>query len=151
MNGFKDDMIWYTNFSIDPDGWNYIRKAYNFSDVCREVGGIISLGLTCGHIMVMLFNYYKLELKLLKNHNKMFPSDDMIYSGDQGFIPMGLKLLFYEIFKKCRYKNSKLDQINKNVYHAAFHDFDLNQILRIGANYKGQQKLKERVKSLEDK
>ena len=72
MNGFKDDMIWYTNFSIDPDGWNYIRYAYTISDICRQIGGIISLGLTGGHIFVSLFNYQKLELKLLKNHNKLF-------------------------------------------------------------------------------
>jgi hypothetical protein len=82
MNGFKDDMIWYTNFSIDPDGWNYIRHAYNFSDVCREVGGIMSLGLTCGHVLVLLFNYWKLELKLLKNHDKMFPSHKKDYSSE---------------------------------------------------------------------
>ena len=55
MNGYKDDMIWYTNFSIDPDGWNYIGNAYKFSDLCRQIGGIISLGLTCGKIFVSLF------------------------------------------------------------------------------------------------
>ena len=135
MNGFKDDMIWYTNLSIDPDGWNYIRYAYNFSDVCRQIGGIISLGLTGGHIFVSLFNNQKLELKLLKNYNKMFHNHKKYIGNKRDILPMGIKLLFYECFKICRYKNAKFDQINKDVHVAVFHSFDMNQIQRIAVNY----------------
>ena len=75
MNGFKDDMIWYTNYSIDPNGWTTIRKRYNFSDVCKAIGGIISLGLTVGNGFVLLFVNNKLELKLVKNYKKLYNED----------------------------------------------------------------------------
>ena len=82
MNGFNDDMIWYTNYSVDPSGFTQIRTRYNVSDICREVGGIISLGLTLGHVFVLLFTNQKLELKLLKNHTKLFHPDKNDISND---------------------------------------------------------------------
>ena len=59
MNGFKDDLLWYTNFVSNNRGERFVRKRYNLIDLLRQIGGMVGALKIMAFVFVQPFVYKK--------------------------------------------------------------------------------------------
>ena len=130
MNGYKDDLLWYTNIISSTKGDIYRRRRYNLMDALEQAGGMLGCLRVLTQGFVLIFTFQKHKIKIV-NYTK---KDEFIEpKKTKDCIPIQTQLLAYRALKlcKCNRQNTKLDDLIADINKITSKNCDLKSILKI--------------------